>query len=228
MRILIIDDEAQILRMLEIAFASKGWETCSATDANDGLDATRVFKPDILLLDLNLPDISGEEALRRLRTWSTVPVIVISVRDAEEDIVRLLESGADDYVTKPFYLNVLMARILAVHRRRSADQELTYRSGDVVFESGSRDLRVGNAVEHMTPTEYAIFSMLARHAGKIVTRDRLLKEVWGASWAAEEGNLRVYIGALRKKIEGNPSKPELLLTEPGVGYRLKSPDSDSE
>lgn len=226
MRILVVDDEIQITRLLEISFASKSWETLSCKTATDGLDAARSFKPDVILLDLNLPDMSGEDALLKIRSWSSVPIIIVSVRDSEDDIVRLLENGADDYIVKPFYLNVLIARILAVHRRRSNERELSYRFGKVFFKFGERDIVVNDKNYHLTPTEYAVFSVLARNAGKIITRDSILKEVWGPSWAAEEGSLRVYISSLRKKIEIDPSKPEILLTELGVGYRLPAPDSD--
>ena len=228
MRILVIDDEAQIRRLLELALSGKGWEVFSASCAEEGLDAARAVKPDVVLLDLNLPDLSGASALARLREWSTVPVIVVSVRDAEEDIVALLDAGADDYVTKPFYTNVLVSRIQAVHRRRAPDLSTTYRSGRLRFEAGTREAFVDGARLRLTPTEYAVLAALARQAGKIVTRDRLLKEVWGPSGTAEGGNLRVYINALRKKIEADPSQPALLTNEAGVGYRLKAPDSEEE
>ena len=226
MRILVIDDEAQIRRLLEIALESKGWEVFSASCAEEGLDSARADKPDVILLDLNLPDLSGVAALARLREWSTVPVIVVSVRDAEEDIVALLDAGADDYVTKPFYTNVLVSRIQAVHRRRASGVSTTYRSGRLRFETGTREAFVDGERLRLTPTENAVLSALAREAGKIVTRDMLLKEVWGPSGPAEGGNLRVYVNALRKKIEADPSRPTLLTTESGVGYRLKAPDPE--
>jgi two-component system KDP operon response regulator KdpE len=226
MRILVIDDEPQIRRLLEIALSTRGWEVFSAPSGTEGLDAARALKADVILLDLNLPDRSGIDVLRSLRTWSSVPVIAVSVRDSEEDIVRLLEAGADDYVVKPFYTNELIARILAVHRRRSPAPDGIYRSGRIVFDMGTREVRVGDEAIRLTPTEYAVLAALANAAGKIVTRDRLLREVWGPSGEAEEGSLRVYVNALRKKIEDDPAHPSILLTEPGVGYRLRSPDLD--
>ncbi|MDP3179681.1 MAG: response regulator transcription factor [Spirochaetaceae bacterium] len=226
MRILVIDDEAQIRRLLEIALASKGWEVLAAANGTEGLDAARALKPDVVLLDLNLPDMTGLETLLRLREWSSVPVVVVTVRDSEEDVVALLEAGADDYVTKPFYTNELAARIQAVHRRRSPDLGSAYRSGRLRFEFGSREAFVCDERLKLTPTEYAVLATLARSAGKIVTRDALLREVWGPAGEAEEGSLRVYVNSLRKKIEVDPTRPELLTTEARVGYRLRAPDPE--
>jgi len=222
MRVLVIDDEPHIRRLLEIALGGRGWEVFTASSGFEGLQAAGACKPDVVLLDLNLPDSGGEATLARLREWSTVPVIVVSVRDAESDIVALLEAGADDYVTKPFYTNELVARIEAVHRRRAPDREPVFASGRLRIDRETREVRVAGRVERLTPTEYAVLELLARYAGKIVTRERLLREVWGPAGEAEEGNLRVYVNSLRKKIEADPSKPALLVTEPGVGYRLMS------
>jgi two-component system, OmpR family, KDP operon response regulator KdpE len=220
-RILVIDDEAQIRRLLEIALSNLGWEVFSAADGIEGLEAARGSKPDLILLDLNLPDLSGPELLRRLREWSTVPVIIISVRDTERDIVQLLNDGADDYVVKPFYTNELVARIEAVHRRRFPDREPLFRSGRLEVDAERREVRVAGEGVRLTPTEYAVLDMLVRYAGRIVTRERLLKEIWGPAGEAEEGSLRVYINALRRKLEAEPSAPELIVTEAGVGYRLE-------
>jgi two-component system KDP operon response regulator KdpE len=227
-RILVIDDEAQIRRLLEIPFANKGWEVFLAPTGLEGLEAARGSKPDVVLLDLNLPDMSGADALGRLRGWSTVPVVVISVRDSERDIVALLNAGADDYVVKPFYTDELIARIEAVHRRRMPGQEPLFASGRLSIDADRREVRVGNELVRLTPTEYAVLDMLARHAGKIVTRERLLKEVWGPAGEDEEGSLRVYINALRKKLEVDPAAPRLILTEAGVGYRLESLPTEGE
>jgi two-component system, OmpR family, KDP operon response regulator KdpE len=220
-RILVIDDEAQIRRLLEIALSNLGWEVFSAPAGLEGLEAARGAKPDLILLDLNLPDMSGAELLRRLREWSSVPVIVVSVRDAERDIVELLNAGADDYVVKPFYTNELVARIEAVHRRRMPEGEPVFRSGRLEVDAERREARVAGELVRLTPTEYAVLDILVRYAGKIVTRERLLKEVWGPAGGAEEGSLRVYINALRKKIEADPAAPVLIVTEAGVGYRLE-------
>jgi len=220
-RILVIDDEARIRRLLELALSNLGWEVFSAGTGFEGLDAARGDKPDVVLLDLNLPDMSGADVLARLREWSSVPVIVISVRDAESDIVALLNAGADDYVAKPFYTNELVARIDAVHRRRFPDREPRFRSGRLEVDAERREVRLGGEAVRLTPTEYAVLETLVRYAGRIVTRERLLKEVWGPAGEAEEGSLRVYINALRKKLERLPSAPALIRTEAGVGYRLE-------
>jgi two-component system KDP operon response regulator KdpE len=221
-RILVVDDEAQIRRLLEIALSNLGWEVFSASDGSGGLEAARGFKPDVILLDLNLPDMTGAETLRRLREWSTVPVIVVSVRDAERDIVELLNAGADDYVTKPFYTNELVARIEAVHRRRMPEREPLFRSGRLEVDVSRREAKVAGELVRLTPTEYAVLELLVRYSGRIVTRERILKEVWGPAGEAEEGSLRVYINALRKKIEEDPASPLLIVTEAGVGYRLEA------
>ena len=220
-RILVIDDEAQIRRLLEIALSNRDWEVSLAPTGLEGLEAARGFKPDVVLLDLNLPDMSGAQALARLREWSTVPVVIISVRDSERDIVELLNAGADDYVVKPFYTDELIARIEAVHRRRMPEREPVFESGRLRIDAERREVKVGGELVKLTPTEYAVLDILARYAGKIVTRERLLKEVWGPAGEDEEGSLRVYINALRKKIEADPSAPELIVTEAGVGYRLE-------
>jgi two-component system KDP operon response regulator KdpE len=221
-RILVIDDEAQIRRLLEITLSNLGWDVFSAPTGLEGLEAARGSKPDLILLDLNLPDMSGAELLSRLREWSSIPVIIVSVRDAERDIVGLLDAGADDYVVKPFYTNELVARIEAVHRRRMPDREPVFRSGRLEVDAERREARVAGELVRLTPTEYAVLDILIRYAGKIVTRERLLKEVWGPAGEAEEGSLRVYINALRKKIEVDPAAPSLIVTEAGVGYRLET------
>jgi two-component system KDP operon response regulator KdpE len=221
-RILVIDDEAQIRRLLEITLSNLGWEVFTAPTGLEGLEAVRGAKPELILLDLNLPDMTGMELLGRLREWSSVPVIVISVRDAERDIVELLNAGADDYVAKPFYTNELIARIEAVHRRRMPEREPIFRSGRLEVDAERREARVAGELVRLTPTEYAVLDILVRYSGRIVTRERLLKEVWGPAGEAEEGSLRVYINSLRKKVEADPSAPELIVTEAGVGYRLEA------
>jgi two-component system KDP operon response regulator KdpE len=211
-RLLVIDDEAQIRRLEDLPI--------EAPTAFEGLQAVQAAKPDVILLDLNLPDMSGVEALKRLREWSTVPVIVISVRNAEADIVSSLNGGADDYVVKPFYTGELIARIEAVHRRRMPELEPVFRSGNLVFDAERRVVESGGEAVHLTPTEYSVLEILVRYSGKIVTRERFQKEIWGPAGENEEGALRVFINALRKKIERDPSRPEMIVTENGVGYRL--------
>ena len=220
-RLLVIDDEAQIRRLIEIAFGSRDWEVFEAPAAFEGLQAVQACKPDVVLLDYNLPDMPGLEALGRLREWSTVPVIVVSVRNAEADIVGMLNSGADDYIVKPFYTGELIARVEeAVHRRRMPELEPVFRSGRLVVDAAHRRVEAGGEELHLTPTEYSVLEILVRHSGRIVTRDRLLREVWGPAGEGEDGNLRVYVNSLRKKVEVDPSRPVLIVTESGVGYRL--------
>ncbi|MCE5255574.1 MAG: response regulator transcription factor [Spirochaetaceae bacterium] len=221
-RILVIDDEASIRRLLEISLSSIGWEVFQASSGFEGLEAVRGYKPDVVLLDLNLPDMKGSEMLYRLRSWSSVPVIVVSVRDSESDIVQLLKAGADDYVVKPFYTNELIARIEAVQRRRITTADVVFRSWKLTVDLSSRKVLVRDEVIHLTPTEYAVLALLVQYAGRIVIREFILKEIWGPAGPSEEGNLRFYINSLRKKIEDDPSNPILITTETGVGYRLET------
>lgn len=220
-RLFVVDDEEQIRRLLEIAFSARDWEVLSAPSGFEGLQGIQSAKPDVVLLDLNLPDMSGLEVLESLRAWSPVPVIVVSVRNSESDIVALLNAGADDYITKPFHTNELLARAEAAHRRHMRGLEPLFRSGRLLFDAGRRRVEAGGAEVRLTTTEHSVLEVLVRNAGRIVTRERLLREVWGPSWESEEGNLRVYINALRKKLEREPSRPALIVTETGVGYRLR-------
>ncbi|MEI6874221.1 MAG: response regulator [Spirochaetota bacterium] len=220
-RVLVIDDEPQIQRLLRIALESKGFEVFLAASATEGLQSIQSVRPDIIILDLGLPDRDGRSVLAELRTWSTIPVIVVSVRDLESDIVGLLDSGADDYVTKPFNVEELFARMNAALRRIRPDaRETKYEAADLVVDFANRlVLRRGEAIK-MTPTEFAIIAELAKAAGRIVTHAQLLRELWGPLAEEERGSLRVHVSSLRKKIEDDPSRPSHLLTEPGIGYRL--------
>jgi two-component system KDP operon response regulator KdpE len=222
MKILAIDDDEQIRRLFALALANAGWTVVLAADGEAGLRAARDERPDVVLLDLNLPDRSGGELLAELRAWSSVPVVVVSVRDAADDIAGLLEAGADDYIVKPFHTAVLIARIRAVHRRGApdADADGRIRLGRLTIDPGLHAVAVDGDPVRLTPTEFSILAQLAKYPGKIVTRGRLLKEIWGPAGEAEEGSLRVHIASIRKKIEADPSAPSLLVTEPGVGYRL--------
>ncbi len=223
MRALVIDDEPRIRRLLAIALAGKGWETFEAANGFEGIQEFLANKPDVILLDLNLPDMEGTEVLARLRAWSSVPVVVLSVRDSQDDIVALLNAGADDYIVKPFYTNEMLARVSAVCRRMTPAGKQVYRAADLEIDLDSRKVTRGTEEIHLTVTEFSVLSILLRYAGKIVTKDRLLKEVWGPSWETEEGSLRVHILALRRKLEPDPEHPSIILTEPGVGYRIALP-----
>jgi two-component system KDP operon response regulator KdpE len=219
--VLVIDDEAQIRRLLRVSLEKQGYSVHEASTAADGLSMVVGKKPDIVLLDLGLPDRDGADALADLRTWSSVPVIILSVRDAEDEIVRLLDSGADDYLIKPFNTGELVARMkVAVRHRTPHETQEPFVSGRLSVDLLAREVRVAGQPVKLTPTEYSLLRMLVQHAGRIVTHGQLLREVWGPNMKEETNYLRVYITALRKKIEENPRMPQLLLTEPGVGYRL--------
>ena len=179
-------------------------------------------KPDIVLLDLGLPDRDGAEALRELRTWSSVPVIILSVRNAEEEIVRLLDTGADDYVVKPFNTGELIARMrVAIRHRAPQEAQDTFVSGRLSVDLLDRTVKAAGEPVKLTPTEYGLLRLFVQHAGRILTHGQILREVWGPNADEETNYLRVCITGLRKKIEANPQMPELIITEPGVGYRLR-------
>ena len=221
MKVLAVDDEPQILRALRTSLAARGHDVATAPNGETALDTLATGQVDLVVLDLGLPGIGGVEVIRRLRTWSEVPVIVLSVRDAQADKVAALDAGADDYVTKPFAMDELLARMRAVLRRKgSADAD------PPVVEAGSLrvDLarrlvtRAGHPV-HLTPTEYALLEQLVSNPGKLLTHRHLLQKVWGGTYGEESNYLRVYVAGLRKKLEEDPSSPSLIVTEPGVGYR---------
>ena len=220
-RVLVIDDEPQIRRLLTIALESKGFEVFLAASATEGLQSVQTVRPDIILLDLGLPDRDGQSLLTELRTWSTIPVIVVSVRDLESDIVGLLDSGADDYVTKPFNVEELFARMNAALRRIRPDaRDTRYELADLVVDFGNHQVLRRGEVIKVTPTEFAIVAELAKAAGRIVTHAHLLRELWGPLAEEERGSLRVHVSSLRKKLERDPARPAHLITEPGIGYRL--------
>ncbi len=225
MRILVIDDEPQIRRLLSIALGTRGWTVFEAASGFEGIQQFMAAKADVVLLDLNLPDMEGAAVLTEIRKWSSTPVIVLSVRESQEDIVNLLNLGADDYLTKPFYTNELTARIEAVYRRRTPQVDRKYRHGELLVDLDSRQVLRGTTEVHLTVTEFALLELLLRNAGKIVTREMLLKELWGPGADGEEGSLRVHIRALRRKLESDPEHPSLIHTEPGIGYRVVASDT---
>jgi len=219
--ILIIDDEMQIRRLLEISLTSNGYSTLFASNGKEGLTSAASYNPSVIILDLGLPDIEGLELLVRLRDWFTKPIIVLSVRSSEDDIVSALDKGANDYLTKPFRSGELLARI------RSAIRISNEQSDKPVIEIGSLSIDLVNHVVRkqdeiikLTQTEFSLLSLLAKNQGRVLTHQFLLKEIWGYSYLEQTQYLRVFIAQLRKKIENNPSKPELLITESGIGYRF--------
>jgi two-component system, OmpR family, KDP operon response regulator KdpE len=221
-RILVIDDEAAIRRFLHSALSSEEFTLYEAASGHNGLSAAAALRPDLVLLDLGLPDLDGIEVVRRLREWSQVPVIILSVREREDDKIAALDAGADDYLTKPFGVGELLARIRAALRRTvTSGDEPVFESGELKVDLNLRRVTLdGNEVQ-LTPTEYDLLRLLISHADRVVTHSHILKQIWGGAHLEQPQVLRVTISNLRKKIERDPSRPRHITTEPGVGYRLK-------
>ena len=218
---LIIDDEPQIRRLLRITLEGNGYRVVEAATGNDGILEAAQSRPEVILLDLGLPDLDGLEVLKRLREWSRVPVLVLSVRDREADKIAALDAGADDYVTKPFSTGELLARLRAALRHSAGQQvERGFRNGGLEIDLAARSVRKASLEVKLTPIEYALLRLLVTHAGKVLTHRQLLTQVWGPNAASQTQYLRVHIAHLRDKIERDPSRPELIVTEPGIGYRL--------
>ena len=227
-RILVVDDEPQIRRFLRTSLSAHAYQVSDAACGAEALTKTATERPDVVLLDLGLPDMEGLDVLRRVREWSDVPIIVVSVRGRETEKITALDGGADDYVTKPFGMGELLARIRAAlrHRLQSDVNEPVFRSAGLMVDLGRRVVTVDGCEVKLTPKAYDLLRTLVVHAGKVVTHQHLLREVWGPGAVHETPYLRVYIGQLRQKIEADPTQPRYLLTEPGVGYRLRPPDED--
>jgi len=221
---LIIDDEVQIRRLLSIVLEAEGYRVLEAESGRQGLSDVALRRPDVVLLDLGLPDIDGMDLLKRLREWSRVPVLILSVRGGPEDKVAALDSGADDYVTKPFDSGELLARLRAVQRRAPLGSEDPYfQAGHLAIDFNARTVTVKSHEVKLTSTEYALLKVLAQHAGKVVTHKQLLREVWGPNAEEQSQYLRVYMNHLRKKIELPRAPNKLLKTEAGIGYRFVLP-----
>ena len=223
--VLLVEDEPEMRRFLRASLGGHGFRLVESETGADGLTQAATRNPDVVLLDLGLPDLDGLEVTRRLREWSKAPIIVISARGQEEDKVLALDAGADDYLTKPFGVPELLARIrVALRHRDQADGGAgapVFTAAGLTVDLGKRQVLVGGREVHLTPTEYNLLRVLVAHAGKVVTHRQLLREAWGPAYAAQSQSLRVYVGQLRRKLEADPARPRLLLTEPGVGYRLK-------
>lgn len=218
---LIIDDEPQIRRLLRTVLEADGYRVFDSATGADGIVMVAQRRPDIVLLDLGLPDMDGSEVLQRLRQWTQVPVIILSVRDREDDKVAALDSGADDYVTKPFNTAELLARLRAALRHAQTQQtDAVFVSGDLEVDLAARQVRKSGKDVKLTPIEYSILRLLVTHSGKVLTHRHLLTEIWGPKAVDQTHYLRVHIAHLRDKIENDPANPELILTEPAVGYRL--------
>ncbi|HEY3956822.1 MAG TPA: response regulator [Streptosporangiaceae bacterium] len=228
-RILVVDDEPQIVRALRINLRARSYEVSTAGNGAEALDAAAKHPPDLVLLDLGLPGLDGLDVIRGLRGWTTVPIIVLSGRADSTDKVEALDAGADDYVTKPFGMEELLARMRATARRASPREELPQvklgdRTVDLAAKRVSRD---GAADIHLTPTEWHLLEVLLRNPGKLLTRRQLLTEVWGPGYADAAGNLRLYMTQLRRKLEPDPPRPRWLITEPGMGYRYQPGPDES-
>ena len=225
-RVLIVDDEPQIRRFLRTSLSAHGYQVLDASCGKEALVRLATERPDVVLLDLGLPDLDGLDVIHRMREWSQVPIIMLSVRGQEADKIAALDGGADDYVTKPFGMGELLARIRAAlrHRLQSAVDAPVFRSGGLTVDLARRVVTVEGGEMKLTPKEYEVLRALVIHAGKVLTHRYLLREVWGPGAVEETQYLRVYIGQLRQKLEVDPAQPRYLLTEPGVGYRLRLVD----
>ena len=221
---LVIDDEKQIRKLLRIVLEEEHYRVLESESAKQGLSDAAARRPDVVLLDLGLPDMDGLAVLKRLREWSHVPVLILSVRDGPEDKIAALDAGADDYVTKPFEAGELLARLRAIQRRAaSGSDEPLFRAGSLEIDFNARQVTIKGDEVKLTATEYALLKILAQHAGKVVTHKQLLREVWGPNAEEQSQYLRVYMTHLRKKIETVNAREKLLRTESGVGYRLVPP-----
>ncbi|GLY54035.1 response regulator [Lentzea sp. NBRC 102530] len=223
-KVLVVDDEPQIVRALRINLAARGYEVLTASDGTTALRLAADGKPDVVVLDLGLPDMNGTDVIAGLRGWTTMPIIVLSARTDSADKVDALDAGADDYVTKPFGMDELLARLRAAVRRSATtgpeDEPVVQTASFAVDLAAKRVLKDGAEV-HLTPTEWGLLEVLARNAGKLVAQKQLLREVWGPAYDKETHYLRVYLAQLRRKLEPEPARPRHLLTEPGMGYRFE-------
>jgi two-component system KDP operon response regulator KdpE len=218
-RILLVDDDPTLRQTLAIGLRTEGHEVLLAADGRTALQAATEDQPDLMVLDLGLPDLSGVEVLRELRAWSRLPVVVLSARDGSQDKVEALDLGADDYVTKPFGTEELLARIRAAARRAGSDAPVV-ETGSLMIDVPARRVTRHGVVVRLTPTEWGVLEVLVRHPGRLVSQRDLLHEVWGPSYDRETNYLRVYLAGLRKKLEDDPAAPRHLVTEPGIGYRF--------
>jgi len=221
-KILIVDDETAIRKFLRLSLENEGCEVVEAETAKDGIRELIGKRPDAIILDLGLPDLDGIDVIRKIREWSSIPIVVLTVKDDEENKVKALDAGADDYLTKPFGIPELMARLRAAlrHTQHGSEQVSTFKSGSLEVDLVGRIVKVlGNEV-HLTSTEYDILALLIKHVGKVMTHRQILREIWGPNAVEHTQYLRVYVGHLRKKIEPHPNSKQIITTEQGVGYRL--------
>jgi two-component system KDP operon response regulator KdpE len=224
-RVLVVDDDRQLLRALQINLGARGYDVVTAADGRTGLRAAADRHPDVIVLDLGLPDLDGTDVITELRGFTPTPIIVLSARTDSRDKVRALDKGADDYVTKPFGIDELMARLRAAVRRAAGPtggDDVRVEAGELTIDLGAKIVRRNGEDVHLTPTEWTILELLVRHRGRLVSRRQLLAQVWGAAERKDTGYLRVYLAQLRRKLERDPSHPEHLITEAGMGYRFQT------
>ncbi len=225
LRILVVDDEDSIRRFLRASLASHGYQVFEATTGEEALSAVVSCRPDVIILDLGLPDMDGIAVTRRLREWTRIPIIILSVRDRENDKIEALDAGADDYVTKPFGVGELLARLRTATRHALVPMsEPVFTTGELVVDLEHRAVRVAAREVQLTPTEYELLRLLTKNAGKVLTHQQILRSIWGQDARPDMHMLRVNISNLRHKIETDPTRPHYVVTEPGVGYRLHTDD----
>jgi len=221
-RILVADDEPQLLRALRITLKARGYEVETAADGATALELAASRHPEVIVLDLGLPDLDGVEVIQGLRPWFTAPIVVLSARQDSDDKVAALDAGADDYVTKPFGMDELLARLRAALRRSApATDDVVVQAGAFTVDLAAKRVRAGDREIRLTPTEWGVLELLVRHPGRLVSQRQLLQEVWGPAYRQETNYLRVYLAQLRRKLEPDPSHPRHLITEPGMGYRFE-------
>jgi two-component system KDP operon response regulator KdpE len=228
--ILVIEDEEPIRKFLRVSLGAQGYRLVESGTGKDGLLQAATAQPDLIILDLGLPDIDGVDLTRQIREWSKVPILIVSARGKEQDKVVALDAGADDYLTKPFGVGELLARLRVALRRRAtnpSDGSPVFQNGDLKVDRARRIVTLAGTPVHLTPNEYRLLSILVQHAGRVLTHRQLLKEIWGPGSTQETHYLRVYMNQLRQKIEADPAQPKYLLTEPGVGYRLTDVSTSS-
>jgi two-component system, OmpR family, KDP operon response regulator KdpE len=231
-RVLVVDDEPQILRGLGTNLRARGYEVDSTPDGEHALELAAQHRPDVVILDLGLPGIDGIDVIRGLRAWTAVPIIVLSAREQEHDKVRALDAGADDYVTKPFGMDELLARLRAAARRSAPPAEAAVvETGSFTVDLGAKRVTTSDGDVHLTPTEWHLVELLVRHPGKLLSQRQLLQEVWGPRYEDETNYLRVYMAQIRRKLEPEPATPRYFITEAGMGYRFepeRGPDSEED
>lgn len=222
--ILVIDDEAQIRKLLEISLEANGYKVLFAANGKDGITMAATHQPDLVLLDLGLPDGDGQIVLRKLREWFIAPIIILSVKSSEEEIVTALDNSANDYLTKPFRTQELLARIRTALRNRTGagHQHPIIEFGHCMIDLNSRTVKVNNEIARLTATEYNLLALLVQNDGRVLTHHYILRQIWGPSYAEQTQYLRVFVAQLRKKIEQDPNRPRFIITESGVGYRFNS------